>query len=224
MATAKTPPSPDDTRPALPWAAIIQTALKAQELAQDNQAGLGKRIKPAFLAAFEADILALDVAVPAVQTVRDGSVQLTATQLTALTAGCHVIKGIREAVKGQNPKDDVRLAYTVGVRVQRRVVKSVRSALDTIGKRIAAQPTEAESFGITDEDAKAVTDAIAAIDKASQAQDAALAAVPATTRERNQIARRLLKGIKLISGAGMRAFATDSTLYPRFAALTEKGA
>jgi hypothetical protein len=103
-------------------------------------------------------------------------------------------------------------------------VKSVRSALDTIGKRIAAQPAEADAFGITSDDAAAITAAITAIDAADQAQEAARATAPKTTKDRNTMARRLLAGVRLIAGAGMRVFADNPTLHDNFAALVKKAA
>jgi hypothetical protein len=225
MATSKkVKPAKNDTRPDLPWVAITQAAIKAQKLAQDNLAALGARVTPAFFTAFASDISALGTAVPAAMTARAGAVQLTASQTAALEIGHNIIRGIRTTVKGQSPGPDVQLAYWVGNTVNKTLVKSVRSALDTIGKRIAAQPAEAQSFGIAPEDATAITDAIAAIDAADKAQEQARAGAPQTTRDRNAVARRLLAGIKLISGAGMRTFASNPTLFANFAALTKKTA
>ena len=55
-------------------------------------------------------------------------------------------------------------------------------------------------------------------------QTAARATSPQATQARNATARRLLTGIRRISGAGMRVFATDPTRYAAFAALTKKAA
>jgi hypothetical protein len=44
----------------------------------------------------------------------------------------------------------------------------------------------------------------------------------ASPKQRNATARRLLAGIKKISGAGMRAFTADPTLYEAFQALANK--
>jgi hypothetical protein len=222
MAAKKVKPAKSDTRPDLPWVSITQAAIKAQKLAQDNLAALGGRVTPAFFTAFVADIASLGTAVPAAMTARDGAVQLTAEQTAALEVGHNIIRGIRTTVKGQSPGPEVQLAYGVGSTVNKVLVKSVRSALDTIGKRIAAEAAEAQSFGIAPEDATAIADAIASIDKADKAQEDARAGAPKTTRARNAVARRLLAGIKLISGAGMRTFASNPTLFANFAALSRK--
>jgi hypothetical protein len=223
-ATKKTQPANTDTKPHETWVAIVQDAIKAQQLVTDNQAALGTRIKATFLTQFSADITGLGVAVPAAITAHEGAQQLTAEQTQALKVGANLIKGIRTAVKGQGPAAAVQAAYGVGSPVNRKLVKSVRSALDTIGQRIAAQATEADGFGITSDDAAAVAAAIAAIDGADQAQEAARATAPKTTKERNAIARRLLAGTRLIAGAGMRVFAGNPTLHANFAALVQKAA
>ena len=216
-------PANTDTKPNLPWDVIAQAALKAQKLAGDNAAALGSRVTPAFLAAFATDITALGVVVPTVITTKKGAVQLTAAQKAALVVGHNLVIGIRQSVKTQ-ASPEVQLAYGVGTSVNPRLVKSVRSALDTIGKRIAAQPVEAAGFGITADDATAVTNAIGAIDASNQAQTTARATSPKATQARNATARRLLAGIRRISGAGMRVFAENPTLFDAFAALTKKAA
>src|SRR5437660_1151458 len=109
MALPKKKPNPakGDSRPDLPWVAITQLAIKAQGLATDHQAALGTRLKPAFMAAFAADIVALGVVVPASMTARKGAVQLTAAQAAALKSGYGLVKGVRTAVKGHQPSKDV---------------------------------------------------------------------------------------------------------------------
>jgi hypothetical protein len=214
-------PANTDTRPDLPWDLISQNALKAQKLASDNAAALGGRVTAAFLAALGKDIASLVVVVPTVTTTKKAAVQLTAAQKKALAGGHKLVMGIRQAVKTQ-ATPDVQLAYGIGTKVNPKIVKSVRSALDLVGKRIAAQPAEAASFGITTDDATAVANAISAIDAANQAQTVARATSPQATKARNATARRLLASIRQISGAGMRVFAEDPTLYEAFASLTRK--
>jgi hypothetical protein len=220
----KNQPAKQDTKPNLPWVSIIQDAIKAQSLATDNQAALGSRLSTAFLSQFASDVTGLGVAVPAAMTAHTGAVQLTAAQALALETGANLVMGVRTSVKGQSPPVAVQAAYTVGSPVHRKLVKSVRSALDTIGKRIAAQPTEADGFGITTDDATAIAAAISAIDAADQAQEAARATAPKTTKDRNAMARRLIAGTRLIAGAGMRVFASNPTLHANFAALVKKAA
>jgi hypothetical protein len=215
------PPANTNTKPNLPWENITQSAIKAQTLSTANAVPLGSRLSTAFLTAFASDILAMGVVVPTVVTTKKTAIQLTAAEKTALASGHNLAMGIRQAVKTQ-AAPDVQLAYGVGTAVNPRIAKSVRSALDLIGKRIAAQPAEAAGFGITADDATAVANAISAIDAANQAQTTARATSPQATKTRNATARRLLAGIRRISGAGMRVFADDPTLYEAFASLTRK--
>jgi hypothetical protein len=222
---ANTPqPANIDTKPQQAWAQIVQTAIKAQGLVNDNAAALGGRIVPAFFSQFGADITGLSAAVPAAMTAHTGAAVLTAAQGAACEVGANLVKGVRTAVKGQRPPPAVQAAYGVGQLVNKQVVSSVRTALETISTRIAAQPAEAATFGIATEDATAVTNALTAIEAADQAQEAARAGAPKTTKARNATARRLLAGIRLIAGAGMRTFASNKTLFDNFAALVGKGA
>ncbi|MFT3776577.1 MAG: hypothetical protein QM820_65390 [Minicystis sp.] len=62
-----------------------------------------------------------------------------------------------------------------------------------------------------------------AIEAADKAQEAARAASPQTTKDRNATAHRLLDGVKKIAGAGMRTFAgKDAAVYASFEALLSK--
>jgi hypothetical protein len=213
-----------DSKPDRDFNEINQLALKAQGLATQYASQIGNRLSAAFLASFAADITGLSVAVPATITSKGGQVQLTAAQAAALDGGYALVKGIRTTVKGHTADNDVLLAYGVGAKVNKRVVKEVTAALQTILNRIEAQPAEAASFDIVDEDVKAIKAALTEIATADQTQEAARAAGPQTTKDRNATARRLLDGVKKIAGAGMRAFVSDPTVYANFEALVSKKA
>jgi hypothetical protein len=219
MAATKTKGATGNAKPRQSWIAIGQQALTAQGLAKDNAVALGTRVTAVFLAAFAADIASLNaVAVPTVIVTKKGAVQLTAAQDAALTVGHHLVSGIRTAVRGNTSNKDVLLAYGVGTEVP-LLVKNVKAALTAIATRATAEPAEAAAFGIVTDDVNDINAALAAIDAADTAQEAARASAPKTTQSRNATARRLLAGIKLIAGAGMRVFANDATTRAKFAAL-----
>jgi hypothetical protein len=203
---------------------ILQLGLKAQVLAQTHQAKIGARLTPAFLAAFATDLAALPHTAPSVLTSHQGQVQLTAAQTAALSDGYDLIKGIRTTVKSHNPDKDVLLAYGVGAKINKLLVKDVVAGLQKIIARMAAQPAEAIAFGLVADDTAALNAALAAITAADQAQEASRAAAPLTIKERNATARRVLSGVKTIAGAGMRAFVGDLTTYKNFEALVSKTA
>ncbi len=215
----KTKQAKNDSKPRQEFNEIGQLALKAQDLANQYQAQLGARLSAAFLAGFGTDITALTAAVPTVITTKQGTVQLTVAQSVALANGYNLLKGIRTTVKGFGPDESVLLAYGVGNRVSKLLVKEVLAALQKIVARITAEPAEAASFDIVAADTTALNAAIAAINLADQTQEQGRASAPQATKNRNAIARRLLAGVKKIAGAGMRTFNEDATTFANFEAL-----
>jgi hypothetical protein len=225
VAKAKAKVALDNTKPKQDFNAIGQLGLKAQALAIANAAGIGTRLPAAFLTAFAADIALLVVEVPAKITTEGGVVQLTAAQSSALLAAYNVVKGIRATVKGEAAGDkDVLLAYGIGTKTNKYVVKEVTAAIQTILARLNAQPAEAAAFDITAADVTQLTTALAAIQAADAAQEAGRANAPQATQARNATARRILAGVRKIAGAGMRSFPSDPTLYASFERLITKKA
>jgi hypothetical protein len=226
MSTSKTKAkhAKGDSKPRQNTNAINQLGLKARDLATQHQVKIGSRLPPAFLASFANDLTGLVTAVPAALTARDGKVQLTAAQSTALLLGYKLVKGVRTTVKGHEPDKDVLLAYGIGSNINPKVVKDVTSAIQKILDRLTAQPAEAAAFDIVDDDVTALNAALKTIEQADQAQEAARARAPQTTAQRNATARRLLAGVKKIAGAGMRTFVDDATIYANFEALVTKTA
>lgn len=224
MAANKKSKANEDTKPSQDFNNITQLALKAQGLATKYASDIGNRLSATFLTSFAGDITALGNAVPAAITKRDGKIQLTAAQTTALATGHRLVMGIRTTVKAHTGDDDVLLAYGVGTKTNKLLVKDVTAALQKILDRVQAQPAEAASFDIVAEDVKAITGALAAIAQADKDQEAARAAAPQTTKDRNATARRLLDGVKKIAGAGMRTFTGDDTIHANFEALVSKKA
>ena len=225
MAATKNGKAHGTTKPKQDFNIIGQAALKAQALAEKYKAEIGSRLSADFHTAFASDIDGLGAAVPAAINSKGGAVQLTAAQRSALEGGHQLVMGIRTTVKGHTGDEDVLLAYGVGARMSKYVVKDVTASLQKILDRVADHPDEATAFEIVDEDVKALVLALNAIKDADKLQEAARAAAPQTTKERNATARRLLDGIKKIAGAGMRAFAgKDATAYASFEALVSKKA
>jgi hypothetical protein len=224
MATKKKPVKNTDKRPKIDFSTLYQLGLTAQNLAVKNQAQIGARLPATFYAAFDANLSGLLTAVPAVINSKDGKVQLTAAQATALDTGYLLVKGVRTTVKGHHPEKDVLLAYGVGAKTNKVLVKDVTAAIQQILDRIAAQAAEATAFGLVDLDVKALTDALAAIQAADLAQEKGRAAAPLTTAQRNSTANAILAGVKQIAGAGMRSFTDDATVYASFEALVTKAA
>jgi hypothetical protein len=220
MAAKKKSVPSTNKKPYVEFNAIYQLGVKAQLLVTKYQAQIGARLSPAFLAAFASALAGLLTAVPAAMNAKKGKIQLTAAQTTALDTGYNLAKGFRTTVKGHHPEKDVLLAYGVGAKMSRLLVKDVTAALQQIIDRIANQPAEAAGFGFVQEDVDALTVALAAIVKADQEQEKARASAPLTTQQRNTTANQILADVKKISGAGMRTFTDDATVYGEFEALS----
>jgi hypothetical protein len=211
-----------DSKPAADWVIIVQRGIKAQSLANQYQVELGARIPPTVVPELTADLAALGTVVPAAITAKHGSMQHTAAQNVALATCYALVTAARTAVKNHQPAADVSLAYGVGSKTNRGVVKEVSAAAQKIVDRATAQPAEAQGFGIIDADVSAIKAALTALQTADQAQEAARAGAPLTTKERNTTARRIIAATKKISGAGVLAFATNATLRATFEALIKK--
>ncbi|MEP7124946.1 MAG: hypothetical protein ABJE95_28715 [Byssovorax sp.] len=160
--------------------------------------------------------------IPAAITAKHGSMQHTAAQNVAL-ANCYaLITAARTAVKNHQPDNHISLAYGVGTKTNRLVVKEVSAAAQKIVDRATAEPAEAQGFGIIDLDVNAINAALFALHAADLAQEAARAGAPLTTKERNTTARRIIAATKKIAGAGVLAFATNATVRATFEALIKK--
>jgi hypothetical protein len=203
---------------------IGQRALEAQGLVAKHKAEIGNRLTDAFLQGFGDDIAALSAAVPTVIKTKDGKIQLTAAQTVALEEGYKLVKGVRTTVKGHSSDKDVLLAYGIGTKVNKLLVKEVTAALQKVLDRVKGDPAEAASFDIVSADVDALDAALKAIQDADKQQEEGRAAAPLVTKDRNAIARRLLAGIKKIAGTGMRTFPKDPTTYASFEALVSKKA
>ncbi len=204
MSAAKTKPkvANSDTRPRQDFSAIVQEGIKAQNLATQNATAIGARLSATWLTSYAADLAALPDTVPTVIATHDGAVQLTAAQASALEAGYNLVRGLKETVKSHNVDKNVLLAYGVGTRVNKLLVKEVVAAIQKIVARVQAAPAEAAGFDIVAADTTALQAALAAIQAADTAQEAGRAAAPQSTAQRNATARRVLAGDQSIAGGG----------------------
>lgn len=215
-------PAKTDSKPAHDWVTILQRGLKAQDLAAKHQVEIDARIPPTVIPALTADLAALGAVVPAVISAKQGSMQHTAAQNVELVTCYALVTAARTAVKNHQPADDVSLAYGVGIKTNRGVVKEVSAAAQKIVNRAIERPEEAKGFGIIDADVSAIKAALAALHTADQAQETARAGAPLTTKERNTTARRIIAATKKIASAGVLAFATNATVRATFEALLKK--
>src|SRR5580698_387009 len=140
VAKTKTRIAAADKKPHQDFSLIVQDGIKAQNLATANATAIGGRLSAAWLASYAADLAALPGAVPTVIATHDGAVQLTAAQAGALEEGYNLVRGIKATVKSFSVDKDVLLAYGVGTRVNKLVVKEVVAAIQKIQARITAQP------------------------------------------------------------------------------------
>lgn len=215
-------PAKTDSKPAEEWIVILQRGIKAQDLATKHHGELDARIPSTLLPELTADIAALGAVVPAAITAKQGAMQQTAAQNEALSACYALVTAARTAVKNHQPTPEVSLAYGVGTKTHPGVVKEVVAAAQKIVARASEQPKEALGFGIIDVDVSAMAAAVKAVHAADQAQEAARAGAPLSTKERNTTARRIIASTKKIAGAGVLAFATNATVRATFEALLKK--
>jgi hypothetical protein len=204
--------------------AIGQEARKAILLADKHAAKIGNRLPAGFTKQLGNEVDGLDVAVPAVMNSKDSRIQLTAVQTTALGTGYRLVKAFLTSVKSERPEKDVLVAYGVGTKINSRVVKDVKAAIQKLLDRLSAQPGDMARFHFVQEDVDALKTAYSVVETADRAQEAGRAKGPQVTQDRNTKARSVLRGIRKIAGAGMRACNTDPALYKEFEALIVKKA
>ncbi len=181
---------------------------------------------PATLAANQtADLTAMGVVVPAVKGAKEDAVQPgpTAQQTSALEQGYNMVTAVRKSVTRDRPARSVSLAYGVGAKMSKLVVKDVTNALTKIVNRATTNAPEAASYGITTGDVAAFTAQIAAIKAADAAQEAARAAAPQSTQQRNATAAPHPLRRSIASRAqGCIQFANSETERELFEALIQK--
>jgi hypothetical protein len=211
--------STNDNKPDRDFNSIGRAARAAILLADQHAKEIGARLPVGFTKQLGDDANSLDVAVPAAMNSKDSRVQLTAVQTAALRGGHKLVKGFLASVKGENPGKEVLLAYGVGVKVNPRVVKDVKAAIKKILDRLAAQPADMKRFDFIQEDVDALKTAYDVIETADRDQEDGRAAGPQVTRARNALANKILRAIKKIAGAGMRACTADPVAYAAFEAL-----
>jgi hypothetical protein len=201
------------------FANITYLGRKAVNLALLHAAALGLRLPPTTVSTLIDDLDLLGAAVPGARQVRHELKVATADQDAALRAGHARVKAVRAAVKKARASDEVKKAYGVGQALNPAIVRDVKSILQLILDRAAADPAEAGSLGIVQKDLDVMTVLHQAITEADKAQDEKRSRAPLTTQDRNRTANRILDAVARIAGAGGLEFADDPKVLAEFAAL-----
>ncbi len=212
----------DNTRPDKSPTEVTQLGLKGQGLLTKYGTPLGPRLPATLAADLASDLTSMGTIVSAAQGAKHDSAQSTAAQGSALEMGFNMVTAVRTSVARARPGRSVALAYGVGLKLNKNLVKDVTNALQKIVNRATAQPAEAAGYGILAADVTAFTAQIASIKTADQAQEQARAQAPQTTKQRNATMRRILYAVDRIAGAGMIQFANDATTRAEFEALIQK--
>lgn len=126
---------------------------------------------------------------------------------------------VRTAVTRGGATKATQRAYGVGLKSSKTSVKAVIAGLQQTIDRAVAQPEEAGGLGIFEQDVDAAQDALQAVLGADAEQEDLRAASPASTRERNAAARRILAAVDRIAAAGILALATVPRTGASFEAL-----
>ncbi len=202
---------------------ITQVGLKAYNLATQFATQIGGRLAAAIVTGLATDLSSFGAVIPAAQTAKGQAAAATATQNSALETGYQMVTAVRLAVSRKTKDASIRKGYGVGTRTNRLVVKDVKDALQTIVTRATANAAEALAYAkLSAADLTALTNQIASIDAADQAQEKARASAPQTTKQRNATARRILDAVNDIAGAGVVAFMNNATERALFEALVKK--
>jgi hypothetical protein len=210
-----------DSFPHKDFTAVTQVGLKASSLALAHKAEIEPRLPAGALAGLDQDLESLGVVVPGAKQARDESMGATAAQNTALEKGYARIRAIRTTVRKTGAAADVKRAYGVGQKIDRRSVRDVNAALQQIVDRAKSNPGEAKGFGLIAADVTALEAALVAVSQADSIQEKRRAGAPLSTKERNKTANRILQAATRIAGAGLIAFAHQPAEQASFEALME---
>src|SRR5262245_22784627 len=160
---------------------VVASGLRAQDLATETD--LGKRLPANLLECLKQDLINLSTLVPGTDDAMTTVKSLTGKQQEACMRAVRRVAAIRRTVVRQTRNAEARRAYGVGERTNRRVVKDVVHALRVIIARMEAQPEEAKSFGLVDEDLVSLRNLITDVVSVDQVQEKARAERPGSTRE-----------------------------------------
>ena len=138
------------TKPVQRFDDITQAGLKAHQLALRH--GLGERLPAGMLDGLQADIATLGALVSGAGQVRDEAKTATKSTKDALAYAYDQLRAIRALVAGSSTAQSVRSAYTIGQKVDPKIVSSVDKAIRRVLERVDAKTEEARSFGILESD------------------------------------------------------------------------
>jgi hypothetical protein len=198
---------------------ISQIGTKAYDLLIRYQPTVEPRLPPSTVLELAGDLQSIGAAVPGAKVAHAEASVATATQLVLLAGGAKIAGSVRNLARRAKAPRDVKKAYGVGVRMNVGVVKDVVAVLTLIQNRAAANPAEAASLGITQEDLDAVKQALADIGAAFATTQKKRAAAPLSTKQRNRVWNRILYAAGRISAAGAAAFRGAPEIAKEFAAV-----
>ena len=199
---------------------VAQLGLKAHGLATQHQARVEPRLTSGLLDALASDLTELGEVVPGAKQVRAEVRTTTVAHADAARRGFTLFRAARNAARKRATTPAAKHAYGVGGTVHNDAPDEVRAALKGILDRAKENPEEAAALGIIPKDLVAMAEAHAAITSAGTVQSHKRATAPLTTRERNQIANRILEAVAAINTAGALEFVADAVTRAAFEALT----
>ncbi len=208
-----------NAHPKQAFSEVIQLGHKASNLALLHAAALAPRLPPTTVSTLLIDLDLLGAAIPGTRQAHHEAKVATADQDAALRAGHARVSAVRAAVKKARAADEVKKAYGVGQNVNPALVRDVKSALQLILDRAAADPAEAASLGIVQKDLDAMTTAHQAVTAADKIQEHKRSKAPLGTQDRNRTANRIVAAVARIGGAGGLEFADDPKVLAEFTAL-----
>ena len=206
-------------KPRMQFDLMVSYGLAALELASKNATTLGSRVPDAVPAQLGADLAQLGAAVPGALGARLQAKAATAAKSAATLRGHALVKAVRSAVVRNGATAEIRSAYGVGGPFSQHHADEVRAAIAVIVARAEQVPDEATSFGVLPADVAALRAAHAAIGTAESATHEVHAVAKLSTKERNDIARRVRAATHRIATAGVIAFASDAAAREPFEAL-----
>ncbi len=192
-------------------------------MALRDRAALEPRLPAGLLDGLDANIATLSGQAAEAPRARAESKVATVSQNVAIKRAATLAADIRGAIKAAHSSAEVRRAYGVGAATI-STVKAARATGEQILTRAASKPEEVREAGVLDADLAGLRAAVDAVVGADTAQENRRAAAPATTRGRNESARRLEDAVRRIAAAGQLQFSGDATRRAEYAGLVAKTA
>jgi hypothetical protein len=210
MAKAKTP-------------AVVDTSAgtKAYALAGQYQAALDPRLPAGTVANLAADLATLGAdPLPTPPPGQTPPATPPPSLAEAMATAVTLITALHEAIRGAQPKADVRKAYGASSKTPTKEAKALLADGEKIVTQAQANPSQALSLGILPTDVAALVQALSDLTVAENlAKGKSGGAGGSTGKERHAAEVRMHEAVARISGVGVLAFATNAAVRAEFAAL-----